>query len=113
MSASELYDLMKEAITKEDSESVRSLTNNPTYEANRRGGSDQRTNLHTAVMIQSLIILTMLLGQNNIDPNILTSKGFSPLMLACECLRIDALKILLEVGDRGDRIFMFFSCIIL
>ena len=102
MSASELYDLMKKAIVGSDSEKVSSIIKNPKYEANRRGGPDRRTNLHSAVMIQSvrsMLVITLLLSQKDIDPNIMTSEGFSPLMLACAYLRMEALKHLLEKAD--------------
>ena len=77
-----------------------SLLNNPKYETNRKGQSgDERTALHTASSYDDKKAISLLMQQK--DPQILTSKNMSALMIAAANMKLEALEELLS-DDRVD-----------
>ena len=91
-----LKDLLKDLRTKDENAIMR-LKN---YESK----ADQSTLLHEAARSGSPEMITYVLDTLNLDPNILNKNGVSPLHLAAETGRIDAIKALLLPGPYATKI---------
>ena len=91
-----LYDEMHEAIRTERYQEMQKIIENPAYDPNKLGRGDNRTALHTATQLENKEAMKILLGQSNIDTNIKTNRGLTPLLLAAEHGRMDAFEILIE-----------------
>ena len=92
---------MRKAIINSDYTVMKSMIPGPPYEANLVGGVDARAAIHTATMCDNGTALNLLLNQDDININIQTSRGESPLVMASKNAKMEALEILLE-DDRID-----------
>ena len=106
----ELFERMRKAIQRKKYQEMEEIIRDRRYSPDAVGGGDERTNLHTASQKDDSRAINILLGQGNIDPNVETSEGVTPLMLASSQGKIEALAALLddmrvdpEYSDSRDR----------
>ena len=101
---------MRKAIQRKKYEEMEEIIRDRRYSPDAVGGDDERSNLHTASQKDDSRAIKILLGQGNIDPNVETSEGVTPLMLASSQGKMEALAALLadmrvdpEYSDNRDR----------
>ena len=93
-----LYDDMREAIERNDHQSMSKIIRDRDYQPNYMGeGEDRMTALHTATLKEDPEALSILLQLEKIDPNVKLSNGFTPLLLAAARGRMISFEIL--IGD--------------
>ena len=93
-----LYRDMQKAIHKKNYGQMRAIIANPAYNGDRVGGSDQRTALHTAAHEDDCESLAILLRHKGIDPNVKTTDGLTPFLLAASEGKKVSLEVLLDDG---------------
>ena len=94
--AETLYNNMREAIQKKNYEQMRTIIRNPDYDPNRVGAGDKRTALHTAAHEDDREALAILLRQRGINPNVRTTKGLTPFLLAASEGKMVSFEVLLN-----------------
>ena len=100
--ADEKNEAMRLAIQGKDYQKMTTLMNDAKYETNRKGrGGDERTALHTASSCNDKKAISLLMKQKDINPQILTSKNMSALMIAAADMKLEALEELLS-DDRVE-----------
>ena len=102
--AEALYDEMRAAINDNNHQRMREIIGNKDYMINRVGGKDKRTALHTATMEQNRETLAILLGHQDIDTNVKTSNGLTPLLLAAAKGKMVSLEVLLADSRVNDKV---------
>ena len=91
----QLFKQMRVAIKEKKYEEMQEIILDPRYSPDAVGLKDSRTNLHTASELNDSRAINVLLGQRNIDPNVGTSDGITPLMIASKEGNLEALEALL------------------
>ena len=99
--AETLYNNMREAIQKKNYQQMRTIIRNPDYDPNRVGAGDKRTALHTAAHEDDREALAILLCQRGINPNVRTTKGLTPFLLAASEGKMVSFEVLLN-DDKVD-----------
>ena len=105
--AETLYNNMREAIQKKNYQQMRTIIRNPDYDPNRVGAGDKRTALHTAAHEDDREALAILLRQRGINPNVRTTKGLTPFLLAASEGKMVSFEVLLndsrvDADERDD-----------
>ena len=77
-----LYDDMRAAIQNKNYLQMTFIIGNLDYDPNRVGAGDMRTALHTAAHEDDQEALVILLRHKGIDPNVKTTEGLTPFLLA-------------------------------
>ena len=94
-----LYDGMKEAMERNDHQSMLKIIRDRDFQPNDTGGGEEKmTALHTATLKEDPEALSILLQLEKIDPNAKMSNGFTPLLLAAARGRMISFEIL--IGDK-------------
>ena len=94
-----LYNDMREAIERNDHQSMSKIIRDRDYQPNNPGeGEERMTALHTATLKEDPEALSILLHLEKIDPNAKLSNGFTPLLLAAARGRMLSFEIL--IGDQ-------------
>jgi len=93
-----LYSDMREAIERNDHQSMSKIIRDRDYQPNNTGGEERMTALHTATLKEDPEALSILLQLEKIDPNAKLSNGFTPLLLAAARGRMISFEIL--IGDK-------------
>ena len=84
------------ALQKKNYVKMRAIIGDPDYDPNRVGAADQRTALHTAAQAEDLEALDILLQQADIDTNVGTIDGLTPLLLAAAKGKMTSFEVLLN-----------------
>ena len=92
------YDKMRVAIQNKDYLRMTFIIGNPDYDPNRVGAGDMRTALHTAAHEDDCESLAILLRHKGIDPNVKTTDGLTPFLLAASEGKKVSLEVLLDDG---------------
>ena len=100
-----MFKQMREAVQKKDHTMMRSIARKKDYNVNEVGGGDERTVLHTAVMIDDKETLEILLQISRVDVNVRTSKGLTPVLMAAKMGKTNALQVLLNDSKVNVSIF--------
>ena len=93
-----LYNDMREAIERNDHQSMSKIIRDRDYQPNYTEGEEKMTALHTATLKEDPEALSILLQLEKIDPNAKLSNGFTPLLLAAARGRMISFEIL--IGDQ-------------
>ena len=93
-----LYNDMREAIERNDHQSMSKIIRDRDYQPNYTEGEEMMTALHTATLKEDPEALSILLQLEKIDPNAKLSNGFTPLLLAAARGRMISFEIL--IGDQ-------------
>ena len=91
-----LYDDMRAAIQNKNYLQMTFIIGNLDYDPNRVGAGDMRTALHTAAHEDDQEALVILLRHKGIDPNVKTTEGLTPFLLAASEGKKVSFKVLLE-----------------
>ena len=91
----ELFQKMRQAITKKQYREMEDILRDQRYSPDAVGGTDARSNLHTAAQRNDERAINLLLGQRHVDPNIETQDGLTALMVASKSGKLEALEALL------------------
>merc|ERR1711971_889464 len=95
-----LYDDMRDAIERNDHQSMSKIIRDQDYQPNNMGegeGKEKMTALHMATLKEDPEALSILLQLEKIDPNAKLPNGFTPLLLAAARGRMISFEIL--IGD--------------
>ena len=95
--AADLYEKMRIAIQKRDHASMWSISGDKNYDVNKDDGDGYgRVALHTAAQKNDQEALRILLSLPGIDPNKRTNQGLTPVLLAADRGKAEALEVLLD-----------------